>query len=165
MKIIKFTSKKLDKVYNRQFVRSRRIEEKVKKIIDDVRLFGDEAVLKYTKKFDRVKLTPKQLKVAQIEISGASGANGAVLRVANTAPGIDEGDVRHLFERFWRHDDARTAGSHCGLGLALARACANTLDLDLAAHLQEGDELVFDLSKKIPRSSPPSSSHNLAALY
>jgi len=36
-----------------------------------VRLLGDEAVLKYTRKFDGVKLSTRQLKVAQIEISGA----------------------------------------------------------------------------------------------
>jgi len=71
MKIIRFTSKKLDKIYNRCMFTSRRVEDKVRHIIDDVRLFGDEAVLKYTRKFDRVKLSAKQLKVSQIEISGA----------------------------------------------------------------------------------------------
>ncbi|MBI4708426.1 MAG: histidinol dehydrogenase [Candidatus Omnitrophica bacterium] len=71
MKIIRFTSKKLDKIYNRGQVKNKRVEEKVRKIIEDVRLFGDEAVLKYTRKFDRVKMTQRQLKVSQIEISGA----------------------------------------------------------------------------------------------
>lgn len=71
MRIIRSTSKQLEKIYNRQFVRSKRVEEKVRQIIEDVRIFGDDAVLKYTKKFDRVKMTPKQLKVSQIEISGA----------------------------------------------------------------------------------------------
>ena len=71
MKIIRPTSKQLEKIYNRQFTRSRRIEERVKKIVDDVRLLGDEALIRYTKKFDKVKLTPKQIKVSQIEISAA----------------------------------------------------------------------------------------------
>ena len=71
MKIIRFTSKKLEKVYNRGQLRQQRVEEKVKKIIDDVRLLGDEALIKYTRKFDKVKLNPRQLKVSQIEISGA----------------------------------------------------------------------------------------------
>ena len=71
MKIIRFPSKKLDKIYNRSCIRNRRVEERVKKILDDVRLLGDEALLKYTKKFDKVKLLPRQLKVSQIEISGA----------------------------------------------------------------------------------------------
>jgi histidinol dehydrogenase len=71
MKIIRFTSKKLEKIYNRGQARQSRVEEKVRKIIDDVRLLGDDALLKYTRKFDKVKLTPRQLKVSQIEISGA----------------------------------------------------------------------------------------------
>jgi histidinol dehydrogenase len=52
-------------------LRPRRIEERVKKIIEDVRLFGDEALFKYTRKFDGVKLSSRQIKVSQIEISGA----------------------------------------------------------------------------------------------
>lgn len=71
MKIIRYGSKKLEKVYNRGLTRNRRVEEKVKRIIEDVRLLGDEALLKYTRKFDRVKLLPRQLKVSEIEISGA----------------------------------------------------------------------------------------------
>lgn len=71
MKIIRFTSKKLEKIYNRGQSRQRRVEEKVRKIIDDVRLLGDEALIKYTRKFDKVKLSQRQLKVSQIEISGA----------------------------------------------------------------------------------------------
>ena len=71
MKIIRFGSKKLEKIYNRGAVRPNRLEERVKKIMDDVRLLGDEAVLKYTKKFDGVKLSLRQLKVSEIEVSGA----------------------------------------------------------------------------------------------
>jgi histidinol dehydrogenase len=71
MKIIRFTSKKLEKIYYRGFKKQSRLEERVSKIIEDVRVFGDEALIKYTKKFDGVKLSLRQLKVSQIEISGA----------------------------------------------------------------------------------------------
>ncbi|MDD4939069.1 MAG: histidinol dehydrogenase [Candidatus Omnitrophica bacterium] len=71
MKTVRFTSKKLEKVYNRGFIKSRRVEEKVRRILNDVRLFGDEALIKYTRQFDGVKLLPRQLKVSEIEISGA----------------------------------------------------------------------------------------------
>ncbi len=71
MKIMRYSSKQLEKIYARRFSRPRRIEERVRKIIEDVRLWGDEALIKYTKKFDGIKLTPKQLKVSQIEISAA----------------------------------------------------------------------------------------------
>jgi histidinol dehydrogenase len=71
MKIIRFTSKELEKIYNRTFLKYGRVEERVRKIIEDVRLFGDEALIKYTKKFDGVKLSQRQLRVSEIEISGA----------------------------------------------------------------------------------------------
>lgn len=71
MKIIKFGSKKLEKIYNRGITRNRRVEDKVRRILEDVRLFGDEALLKYTKKFDKIKLSVRQIRVAAIEISAA----------------------------------------------------------------------------------------------
>lgn len=71
MKIIRFNSKQLEKIYTTRIFRSKRVEDKVRKIVDDVRLFGDEALIKYTKKFDKVKLSAKQLKVSAIETSGA----------------------------------------------------------------------------------------------
>jgi histidinol dehydrogenase len=72
MKIIRFNSvKQLEKIYNRGFVKSRRVEDKVRQILDDVRLLGDDALLKYTRKFDKVKMTAKQLRVSEREISGA----------------------------------------------------------------------------------------------
>lgn len=71
MEIIKFTSKKLEKIYNRCYSRSRKTEERVRNIINDVRLYGDDALIKYTKKFDHVKLSARQLKVSGSEISSA----------------------------------------------------------------------------------------------
>jgi histidinol dehydrogenase len=71
MKIIRFGSKKIEQIYNRGVLRKQHIQERTRKIIDDVRVFGDEALLRYTRKFDGVKLSLRQLKVAQIEISGA----------------------------------------------------------------------------------------------
>jgi histidinol dehydrogenase len=72
MKLIKQTGQNIDKLYNRHLsFRKRHIEEKVRTIIDDIRLNGDDAVLKYTRRFDGVKLTPRQLKVTEAEISSA----------------------------------------------------------------------------------------------
>lgn len=51
------------KVLHRLDVGDRTIEKTVRKILDDVREKGDKAVLRYTEKFDRLKLTPGQLRV------------------------------------------------------------------------------------------------------
>ena len=72
MKLIKQTGLNFDKLYNRsRLARKKHIEEKVRTIIDDVRLNGDDAVIKYTKRFDGVTLTPRQLRVNESEISSA----------------------------------------------------------------------------------------------
>ncbi len=71
MKVIKATGRKMQKILERDLNSKKRIQEKVRKIIEDVRVFGDEAILKYTRKFDGIKLTAKQLKVSETEISAA----------------------------------------------------------------------------------------------
>ena len=55
----------------RQLNRKRRVEDRVRQIIDDVYKDGDESLLRYTRRFDGVKLAPKQLRVNEAEISGS----------------------------------------------------------------------------------------------
>lgn len=71
MKIIKPGSNAMRKILQRGLCPRKRLQEKVSKIIEEVRISGDEAVLKYTRRFDNIKLTAKQLKVSETEISGA----------------------------------------------------------------------------------------------
>ncbi|MCM8783288.1 MAG: histidinol dehydrogenase [Candidatus Omnitrophica bacterium] len=71
MRLLKLYSKELEKLINRICLRKKRVEKTVTKIIDNVRNNGDEAVLKYTYKFDRVKLNSRQMRVTEAEISGA----------------------------------------------------------------------------------------------
>ena len=60
------------------------------------------------------------------------------IEIANAAPNLDQSDLDRLFDRFWRHDSARTDARHAGLGLSLARACAGVLGFRLVAKLQDG---------------------------
>ncbi len=72
MKIVKFSSKQfLQKLCNRNGASKKRVVESVRRIVDDVKLHGDDAVIKYTRRFDHIKLTPKQLRVSESETSGA----------------------------------------------------------------------------------------------
>jgi len=71
MKILKIGSKEFNKIYNRNLYQKKRVEDKVGRIIDDVRLCGDDAVIKFTRKFDGVKLSARQLRVSESEISAA----------------------------------------------------------------------------------------------
>jgi len=71
VKVIKPSSKKFIKLFHRFANRNRRIEEKVSRILEDVKNDGDEAVIRYTRKFDKVKLSPRELKVTEGEINAA----------------------------------------------------------------------------------------------
>ena len=70
MKILKQNGPGIQKLYDRQTsIRKRAVSEKVRRIIEDVQLHGDDAIIKYTKRFDKVKLEAKQLRVSENEIS------------------------------------------------------------------------------------------------
>ncbi len=71
MKILRLSSKEIQKLCERYYFNKRRVEEKVRRIIQDVREDGDKALLKYTRRFDKVKLSIKDLKVTANEINGA----------------------------------------------------------------------------------------------
>jgi len=71
MKLIKVGSRQFQKLCERNSGRNKRVTESVRNIVENVSLHGDEAVLKYTRKFDGVKMSAKDLKVSACEISGA----------------------------------------------------------------------------------------------
>ncbi|MDD5137033.1 MAG: histidinol dehydrogenase [Candidatus Omnitrophica bacterium] len=71
MKLIRIGSKQFQKLCERNSGRNKRVTESVRKILENVKLYGDEALIKYTKKFDNVKLSAKDLKVSACEMSGA----------------------------------------------------------------------------------------------
>ncbi len=71
MKIIRVPSRDWEKLVQRGFTRRARIEERVRRIVEAVRAEGDAALIRYTRRFDHVKLTPRQLKVTEAETSGA----------------------------------------------------------------------------------------------
>lgn len=71
MKILKLSSKEMQKLCERYYTNKKRIEERVRKIIQAVRDEGDKAVLRYTRRFDKVKLSTKDLKISAGEINGS----------------------------------------------------------------------------------------------
>ena len=71
MRLLTTTGTVWQQLCARQLTRKRRVEDRVRKIIDDVYKDGDKALLRYTRRFDGVKLTPKQLRVTEAEISSS----------------------------------------------------------------------------------------------
>jgi histidinol dehydrogenase len=70
VKSIRYGSATLEKyLTTRTQSRPERLIKKVAKIVEDVRVGGDAALLKYTRKFDRVALQPRELQVCEEEIN------------------------------------------------------------------------------------------------
>lgn len=61
------------------------------------------------------------------------------LELRNSVDQLEEADVERLFDRFWRADLARSGDRHAGLGLPLARACAEAMGYQLHARLDRGN--------------------------
>jgi two-component system sensor histidine kinase QseC len=76
-------------------------------------------------------------------------AAGVRLVISNRNRSLVPEDIPHLFERFWRKDEARSSPEHCGLGLTLARAYAQSLGMTLDAQLNHTD-IIFILSGASP---------------
>lgn len=66
--------------------------------------------------------------------------------VTNTVTGLLTDDLPHLFERFWRKDVSRTGSEHSGLGLALAKACADALGMSLTTTMPDSDTVTVSLT-------------------
>jgi two-component system sensor histidine kinase QseC len=64
----------------------------------------------------------------RIEVLGQAADDTLELSVANTGCTLSAAEVRHVFDRFWRGDSARTGtGVHCGLGLSLVERAVQAL--------------------------------------
>jgi histidinol dehydrogenase len=72
----------LEKALLKKRLRKNKVNEKVSKIIRAVKERGDEALLEFTKKFDKVKLSARALRVSESEISAAFHDIDASLIVA-----------------------------------------------------------------------------------
>lgn len=71
MKLIRPNSKQFQNLCDRSLQSKKRVQDTVRKIVDDVRIRGDEALVKYTSKFDRVRLSAREITVTEGELNGA----------------------------------------------------------------------------------------------
>lgn len=80
------------------------------------------------------------------------------ISVMNSVTGFQEMQLEKLFERFWRADESRTSGMHCGLGLSLSKACAEAMGYGVSARLEHdrGEILVIEvIDRQSDCSEPP----------
>jgi signal transduction histidine kinase len=97
-----------------------------------------------------LKYTPEG---GRIDVSLACERGRAVLRVTDTGPGIEPGDLAHLFDRFFR--GAHAVGDGSGLGLSLCREIARIHGGEISAANRASGGSEFTVS--IPTSPLPAS--------
>ncbi|MBQ7639330.1 MAG: HAMP domain-containing histidine kinase [Clostridia bacterium] len=74
--------------------------------------------------------------------------NGVFLSAKNNGSVIPEEDLPHIFERFYRSDKARTAGSGYGLGLAICKSLVEQQKATISVVSNERDGTVFTVKFK-----------------
>ncbi len=89
-----------------------------------IRVIGDEEQLSrvlYNLISNAIKFTPDEGVIA-VMIMRTPGSQVVEVVVEDSGPGIDEKDIDHVFERFYKGDRSRTGNQGSGLGLYIARS-------------------------------------------
>ena len=76
----------------------------------------------------------------------AKAPTGVDLVIENDVENVTPADLQRVFEPFWRKDPARSASNHAGLGLSIARALCDILEIGLRVDLQAERRFVVRLS-------------------
>jgi signal transduction histidine kinase len=95
-----------------------------------------------------VKYSPKG---GEIRIAGMAQPEHVVVCVSDQGPGIAPGDIPHVFDRFYRADEAQRHTKGAGLGLYLSRAIveAHGGSIWVEPRSEQGATICFSL----PRSN------------
>lgn len=81
-----------------------------------------------------------------IHIVCARDGDGAVLRISDSGAGIPARDLPHVFDRFYRSDEARTPATQgAGLGLTIVRRLADVQGFRVSAESAEGHGSTFSI--------------------
>src|SRR5687768_13656290 len=63
-----------------------------------------------------------------IQVQASAESDGLHMSVTDRGPGLDPGELDHLFERFYRGRRARELSPGTGMGLAITRGLLNAID-------------------------------------
>ena len=97
-----------------------------------------------------LKYTPEG---GEVRLAARAEGDKVRIEVADTGIGIAEGDLEHVFDRFYRANDRRVAKSTgSGLGLALAREVVRMHggDITLESTLNEGSTFTMTVPCAAP---------------
>ena len=122
----------------------------IPKITDDVMLSGDKSLIKELIRIlvdNAIKYTPEG---GSITIGCTSSKQNVILSIQDTGIGIAREHIPHLFERFYRIDEARnkkTGGT--GLGLAIAQQIVKVHDaqISVTSEIDQGTSFFIFFNK------------------
>ncbi len=83
----------------------------------------------------------------RIRISTKIKGNKVLVQVYNNGPGISEGDLKHIWDRFYKSDKSRTSKNSTGLGLPIVRNILTQFGEDIWVESKE-DGVMFSFTLK-----------------
>lgn len=81
----------------------------------------------------------------RVEVRPAVDADCTRITVIDTGPGIEEADLPHVFDRFYRGDKARHREGGVGLGLSIAREFMHAMGGHISVQSQPGQGSKFTI--------------------
>lgn len=90
-----------------------------------------------------LRYTPPQ---GAITLSAKNLGNRLLVQVKDTGVGIAKDDLPHVFDRFYRADQARTEGGKMGLGLAISKALIEAMGGEISAETNTPTGTIFNIS-------------------
>lgn len=120
------------------------------KITDHIMLFGDSGLIKELIRIlmdNALKYTPEG---GKITLSCVIAQRNIILSIKDNGMGIPKEHIPHLFERFYRVDEARSKSTGgIGLGLAIAKQIITVHDaqISVTSELGQGTEFIIFFSK------------------
>ncbi|WP_102399453.1 sensor histidine kinase [Haloimpatiens massiliensis] len=84
----------------------------------------------------------------QIKVTTKSKGKKVYISIFNSGPNIDEEDLNHIWDRFYKADKARSSKVSTGLGLPIVRSILSQLGEDIwVENKADGVEFTFTLTK------------------
>ena len=115
-------------------------------IEENINVRGNEAQLKQLILIfldNAIKYTPK---TGQIYFQLYRVQNKPVITIRNTKSYIEEADLKHIFERFYRVDKSRKYQGGAGLGLSIASQIAQShkIKINVTSSKEKGTEFILN---------------------